>query len=72
MVKLTLNNINAAWYNDEMTGKSSSYIIEDFPVISSLYHAALILRVIINLRKPPSDKVVVSFDCEGINLDVKG
>ncbi|EZA61909.1 hypothetical protein DMN91_006383 [Ooceraea biroi] len=48
-------------------------VLQQTRVIATPRESAQIVEDIINPRKPPPDgKVVVSFDCEGINLGVKG
>jgi len=48
-------------------------VLQQTRVIATPRESAQIIEDIINPRKPPPDgKVVVSFDCEGINLGVKG
>ncbi|KAG5325255.1 EXD1 protein, partial [Pseudoatta argentina] len=48
-------------------------VLQQTKVIATLRESLQVTEDIINPRKPPSDgKVVVSFDCEGINLGVRG
>lgn len=48
-------------------------VLQQTRVIATPRDSLQIIEDIINPRKPPPDgKVVVSFDCEGINLGVKG
>lgn len=48
-------------------------VLQQTRVIATSRESLQIIEDIINPRKPPPDgKVVVSFDCEGINLGVKG
>lgn len=48
-------------------------VLQQTRVIVNPRESLQIIEDIINPRKPPSDgKIVVSFDCEGINLGVKG
>ncbi|KYN08504.1 PREDICTED: uncharacterized protein LOC108773269 [Cyphomyrmex costatus] len=48
-------------------------VLQQTKVIATLRESLQITEDIINPRKPPPDgKVVVSFDCEGINLGVRG
>lgn len=48
-------------------------VLQQTRVIATSREGLQVIEDIINPRKPPPDgKVVVSFDCEGINLGVKG
>ncbi|KAL6419997.1 hypothetical protein ACFW04_008096 [Cataglyphis niger] len=48
-------------------------VLQQTRVIATPRESLQVIEDIINPRKPPPDgKVVVSFDCEGINLGVKG
>ncbi|KAL6255119.1 hypothetical protein P5V15_013449 [Pogonomyrmex californicus] len=48
-------------------------VLQQTRVIATSRESLQVIEDIINPRKPPPDgKVVVSFDCEGINLGVKG
>ncbi|GAB1859500.1 Exonuclease 3-5 domain-like-containing protein 1 protein [Camponotus japonicus] len=48
-------------------------VLQQTRVIATTRESLQVIEDIINPRKPPPDgKVVVSFDCEGINLGVKG
>ncbi|KYN32392.1 Exonuclease 3'-5' domain-containing protein 1 [Trachymyrmex septentrionalis] len=48
-------------------------VLQQTKVIATLRESLQVTEDIINPRKPPPDgKVVVSFDCEGINLGVRG
>lgn len=48
-------------------------VLQQTRVIATTRESLQVVEDIINPRKPPPDgKVVVSFDCEGINLGVKG
>lgn len=48
-------------------------VLQQTRVIATPRESLQIIEDIINPRKPPADgKVIVSFDCEGINLGVKG
>lgn len=48
-------------------------VLQQTRVIATSRESLQVIEDIINPRKPPPDgKVVISFDCEGINLGVKG
>ncbi|XP_011641373.1 egalitarian protein homolog [Pogonomyrmex barbatus] len=48
-------------------------VLQQTRVIATSRESLQVIEDIINPRKPPPDgKIVVSFDCEGINLGVKG
>jgi len=48
-------------------------VLQQTRVIATPRESLQVIEDIINPRKPPPDgKIVVSFDCEGINLGVKG
>ena len=48
-------------------------VLQQTKVIATLRESLQVTEDIINPRKPPPDgKVVISFDCEGINLGVRG
>lgn len=48
-------------------------VLQQTRVIATPRESLQVIEDIINPRKPPADgKIVVSFDCEGINLGVKG